>query len=323
MTLRIRHSLLVLSLLTAACAGTSAATRAADSASLSIGEAERIIGAYRDRQPPRTPVIGSLDEVLEVLRLDQIDQFPAAVRFTAAHSDEPRAAVLQAQVHLAWGEAQRMLATLLSRETAHLREQTLDLERRAQAGTLPDRDRAVLERLRRTVAGLAEVSDGLERESTQHLAEGLQLAQKLIATLPSDYHGYRLAADYDRLRQDWVGFDAMMSKIEQLHPDSTGYVFLRGVEALERYGERGRAKRFLREALARDPKFARAQVQLLFLRGSIDSAFDEYEKLRAMSPNHQVVTWLGPQLALQHEESLAYKRRRASRDESLLMGGTR
>jgi hypothetical protein len=319
MTRLVRHSLLAVLSLTAACAGTSAATRAAETASLSADDVDRIVAAYRDRREAPSQQLRSLDDVLEVLRRDQVDQFPEAVRFTAERSAEPRAAVLQAQLELSWGEAQRILIDLLGRSTTHLRQRALELEHKTQSGKLPPQELGTLARLRRSVEELGEVSEGLGRESTQHLADGFQLAQKLMVQLPNDYHGYRLAADYYRLAGDWPGFDDMMTKIAQLHPQSTGYLFLRGMEAVERYGDRGKAKRFLHQALAQDPHFARAQVQLLFLRGSIESAFVEYQALRAISPGHQLVTWLGPELERRHNEALAYKERRASREETQLL----
>jgi hypothetical protein len=111
---------------------------------------------------------------------------------------------------------------------------------------------------------------------------------------------------------DWAGFDQAMARLEALHPQSNGYLFLRGMEQLARYHDRGRAKSFFQRALARDPKFARAEVQLLLARGGIDDEYHDYRRLKAASPEHQLVVWLGPFIERQHADRVADGWRRES-----------
>jgi hypothetical protein len=280
----------LVALVLSGCALTPAAMRAADAASISDGDADRVVAAYRNPAPPdprRAP--RSLDGVTAALHRDRIADFPAAYRYTAEHRAEPGALALGARLQLAWGEDQRILAAILAREIHGVSEQAR--------------------------AEIAGVRDALEREGDRHIAEGMGLARELIASAPADYHGFRAAADYYRIVGDWPRFDAAMVRIEALHQQSGGYPLLGGQEQLARYHDRKRAAELFRLAMARDPKSARAAVEQLLARGSIRSAYDDYLKLKAISPDHQVVVWLGPLIERQHLDWVDSAARRGAVDE--------
>ncbi|HZS38918.1 MAG TPA: hypothetical protein VFF06_18925 [Polyangia bacterium] len=282
----------VVFVLLSGCAATPAAMRAADSASLTQADADRVAAEYRRRvepDPRRAP--RSLDDVVEALRRDRLADFPAAYGFTVEHAGDPGALALGAQLQLAWGEDQLIVAEILAHE----------VERS------PERVRAEI----------GDVRGALARDARGHLDLGMQLAREIIAASPADYHGYRVAADYDRIVGDWAGFDRDLARLEALDPQSNGYLFLRGMEQLSRRHDRRRAESFFRKALARDPKFARAEVQLLLARGGIDAEYDDYRRLKAVSPEHQIVEWLGPFIERQHTERAADDWRRESFERDL------
>ncbi len=130
----------------------------------------------------------------------------------------------------------------------------------------------------------------------------MQLAQAVIDAAPSDYEGYRVAADYYHQREAWAKFDEMVKKLEALNPSSNGLVFLRAEAARDRDHDPAAANRLFKEALTRDAKFARAQVALLVLQPDLAGAHAELQHLKAINPSHQVVVWVGPTLEREYAD---------------------
>ena len=279
--------------LAAACASAPArqecpAPRA--EAGLSLEEARAVVAEFESKHakgdagsPLRQPK--SLDDALEILKLDELDLFPAGVSY-ALSQPGPEAKALAAQIELAWGEAELTLAEVFDQAAASLRGAT-SAELRARFDT------------NRVVA------DALTRLAAEHTADGARHAREIIASAPADYKGYRVAADYYRMRERWGEFDETVAKLTALNPASNGLVFLRGVSALYRDGDAPRADRFFREALAKDPMFVRAQVQLMRAQPGSEARYAEYLKLKALNPHHQIVVWAGPTLEKAHQARLA------------------
>jgi hypothetical protein len=283
------------------CASSSAVNRSASRADLSVDDAETIADAYRRRHelraanpnPLKDPK--SLDDVLEVLRLDEIDLFPGAVKYATAEGS-PRGKALAAQILIAWGDGQHLLGQLLDRAGHDLEGSRAHLERKQAAGKLDAAEQARLERVRKSIADLEGVERALRLVGNKHIADGMKLAEQVISAAPSDYEGYRVAADFYHLREDWAQFATMEKKIETLKPDSNGLTFLKAEAARDRDHDNSEAKRLLKEAIQRDPKFTRAQVNLLVLQSDLNGAYTEYERLKNINPNHQIVQWMGPVL---------------------------
>lgn len=271
---------------------------AARTVSLTLDEAKALVADFEARQARESDGSGlrepkSLDDVLEILKRDQLDLFPAGVAFAAKTPDDPKAAALQAQIELSWGEALQILGEVFADVTGQLRQTAHDLEIQAASGELSDKQQQRLEGLRETLSKNDGISDALSRLAAEHVGIAARLAKEIIAKSPSDYHGYRVAADYYRLRGDWANFDEMMKKLEAANPGSNGLVFLRGTSALTRDGDAAAATRFLRQALENDPKFTRAQALLVLSRSGVRDTYAEYQKLRALNPHHQIVVWVG------------------------------
>ena len=257
----------------------------APAAGLSLQEAQSIVHEFESRHlqkdasapPPAAPQ--SLDDVLEILRSDELDRFPAGVAF-AAQQPGPEARALAAQIELAWGEAELTLSQAFT--------QTATALQKALRTAPPGNDlRARLETNR-------VVADALARLAAEHTADGARHAREVIAAAPDNYQGYRVAADYYRMRERWEDFDAAVAKLTALNPGSNGLVFLRGVAALDRDGDAPSAAKFFREALAKDPKFVRAQAQLMRAQPGLAGRHAELLKLKALNPRHQLVVWAGP-----------------------------
>lgn len=267
---------------------------------LSVEQAESIIREARaalaqpDAQNPlRQPK--SLDDVLAILRSDQIDLFAAGVAF-AEKDASPKAKVLQAQLEIAWGENQRIVAQLLDGLSGELREEVLELREAEAAGKLAPADAERAQRLEAMVAQEAPLVAALSKLAPMHLGKGRVLAEAMVSQAPADYEGYRVLADYARIRGEWEKFDSLLKEVQTRHPTSTGLLFLQGIGIAERSRDFKAASDYMRQALAKEPRFARAQVQLFLFAEGLDAKMAEFEKLRATSPQHQLVVLVGPAL---------------------------
>jgi hypothetical protein len=283
------------------CASGTAVTRSADKADLNLEEAERIVETYHRRHEIREASANplkeprSLDDVMAVLRSDEILLFPGAVKFASAEGS-PRGKALAAQLLVAWGDAQLLLAELLARATLDLEQTRAKLDKESAEGKLSEADKPRLERARQTLTDIEGVERALRRVGQRHINDGATQAQALIAAAPNDYEGYRVAADYYHVTEDWQRFDQMVKEIERRHPQSVGLLFLRAEAARDRDKDPGTAAKLFKEALDRDPKFARAQAALLLLAPDLSSAHAELQSLSKINPDHQLVRWVGPTL---------------------------
>ena len=241
--------------------------------------------------PPR-----SVDEVVEILRLDEINRFPDAVAFIAGQKDV-RARALQGQLELTWAEGLSLLSEMNQNLAGRLRELTALSETKAAADGLSGEEFKQLAELRAAVIETQQTAKVLEAAAAEHLARGLEIASQVIKANPDNYLGYRVAADSYRLQRDWKAFDRMLAKVEKTNAGSNGLLFLKGVAAAQRDRDGAAAVKFLSAALQKDPKFARAQAHLVLIAPSLTEARDELEKLEAISPRHPFVVWTAATMA--------------------------
>lgn len=265
---------------------------------MSKEEAHRVVAALtRDREGNGTqdvrPDPQSLDDVLGVLKTDQIDLFPQGVAFAQAQKSL-EAQALSAQIELAWAEANVVLADILWEDAARLRPVVRGLEVQKATGAISAEEQNHLLEHRKAIREQSRTAEALIVLASEHAARGAKIARGVIDSNPDNYLGYRVAADYYRLRQDWANFKKMIEQIEATNPDSNGLLFLRGVAAVEFDDDLGQAIGHFRQALERDPKFTRAQAQLVLNQDSVRAQFDEYQILKKLNPRHQIVRWAGP-----------------------------
>lgn len=251
--------------------------------------------------PLRTPK--SLDDVLEILKRDQFDLFPAGVAFATTQGG-PQADALQGQIELAWSDSQLILSQLYARSALNLRNALSAM--RARGAAESEKADAQKEAVaRRTIAVSEHVAEALAVMAAEHAGAGGRLAKAVIARNPEDYQGYRVAADYYRMRQDWAAFDLQVKKIQATNPDSNGLVFLQAAALVQRDGNTAEGVAWFRKALEKDPHFTRAQVQILMAQTDPVEAYKEFQKLKEMNPKHQVVIWAGEAITAAYNAHLA------------------
>ena len=284
---------------------------------MTVEEAEKVVAQARAQlsandaaNPLRNPK--TMDDLLAILQSDQIDLFAGGVKLAKSMSDR-KAAVIAAQMELAWGENERIVAQIVDLFATDLREERRELEEAEAAGKLTPEEKKRLELLQNLAGNSQNLIDALSRLSPIHIAEGAKMAAELVKNAPEGYEGYRILADYYRIRGDWANFDAMLKEVESRHPQSTGLLFLKGISAAERTGDLAGGTKLLQEAIAKDPKFSRAQAQIVFMAQGLTAKYAEYQKLKAMNPSHQIVVLAGPVI----EQVYAVREKRQNRVRKL------
>ena len=151
--------------------------------------------------------------------------------------------------------------------------------------------------------------DALSRLAPVHVREGALIAEALVKSAPSDYEGYRVMADYYRMRGDWPAFDTMIKEVEQRHPTSTGLLYLKAISDAERKGDTEGAIKGMKAALAKQPNFVAAQAQVVFMTTGFVAKFEEFRKLQSMNAHHPLVEIAAPIFEAVAELREARKRR--------------
>ena len=281
------------------CSGSKEETRSsANSAPMTAAEARQLVAgleAEQARLDASDPLMDpkSLEDVVTILKRDNLHLFSRGVAF-ADKDKSPQAQQLVAQIELARGDAHLIMAHIFDDAAARLGHSIRTIRTRGVFFLPSPQEREQLEQMEKTAALCHRMSSALATLAYDHLTSGAKRAQALVDANPSDYHGYRVAADYFRLRHDWAKFGEMVSGIEKTNPQSNGLMFQRGAAALQRDNKPEEAAQLLRQALEKDPEFTRAQVFVLMSRSDPVETYHEYEKLKAISPAHQVVVWAGP-----------------------------
>ncbi len=262
---------------------------------LSLAEANAVVAELEQRQRDnlggdRLLNPSNLDDVFSILRSDNIGLFGAGVQLAATLTEQHglQAMALHGQSELAWGEAQLVLAELLENMATQVADTVAELESLEEDSLSPD-DRARRDNLRSSIESNERAAQALVRIASEHIAKGSAVADRIIELYPDNYLGYRIAADFYRLNMDWNHFRVMIDKIRERNPDSNGLRFQLGLAAKQFDNDLPTARGFLGEALANDPKFTRARVQLMLAQSSVQGLYDRFQDMTKSNPQHQIV----------------------------------
>lgn len=263
-----------------------------------------VLAAFAKKHPlsaPDDPLRhpSTLADVDAILHLDQIDLFAPAIAL-ARKQPGPDALVLRAQLEIAYSEAMLVVANVIEGSADGLEEVTRTLRFRAESGPTSAEEKAKREEVEATFREARSVSWALRELAADHARDGATDAQLILASKEKTYRGYRVAADYHRLRGDWDEFAADLEILARDNPTSTGLLFLRGIAA-QAEGEPVTALELYRKALAKDPKFVRAQAHIVLMQTNPERAHAELARLAELNPRHQLITYAGPFIEAAHK----------------------
>lgn len=200
------------------------------------------------------------------------------------------------QLHLAWSEALSTLAVVHRRVREAYEPKINEVRARVLSDPFNDSDLQFLQNLLRRYDELEALSQALDHEAVLMMQQAASGIRYITSTYSTSYLVHRVAADYYRMTGDWEGFDRATSEVERLNPASVGLIFARAHEALGRYGEIDKARTLLKQALLRDPEFARARVQQMLLEPNFGRFERELIEFARYRPTHQLVVWIEPLL---------------------------
>jgi hypothetical protein len=311
-----RVGILLLALALSACASNKSATndgstigKGVDVETMRPPEAAQVVREFQDAYglppvaPPGTPVT-SMAQVLEIIQQDRLPEFEKARRFAAGRQGS-EALTLRAYLDLSYAGALMTAAWILEEER---RQDMTELRQLQQARPLedPDGSKADKERaaqLNSKSADLRKVIRALRVLSEEPLRSGSDLAEQAIRQDPKSQLAYLANANYFRLRGQWLEFDRMMRYAEDGPLDPPVKTYLRGMEAFERYVDPQRCEKLLKEVVAKNPDFVRAQANLVLVDEGTEAKYEELQRLKAISPNHLVVRLAGPMIEEEYQTS--------------------
>ena len=254
--------------------------------------------------PPSTPV-ASMAQVLEIIRGDRLPEFEEARHFAAGRQG-PEALTLRAYLDLSYAGALMTAAWILDEQRARtlteLRQVTVDRPLEG-SDTNQKENQARAVKLRSKTADLRKVVRALRVLSEEPLRSGSDLAEQAIRQDPTAQLAYYANANYFRLRGHWLEYDRMMRYGKHGPDDPPIRLYLRAMEAFERYVDPVRCEELLKETLAKRPEFVRAQANLVLVDQGVEAKHAELQALKKLSPTHLVVRLAGPSIEQEFKTS--------------------
>jgi len=308
-------------LLLSGCGGSEHSADSPSATSMSPTEARAFIAqVLRERGIPidTTPVT-SLEQLLDALALDQVGRFSSAEQLVAGKPGI-EALALHASIELAWSDDLVSFARILE-ELGKRAEFEVRRLRTKRESSLPltDAETKALEQGEKNVAFDAQAKLALEVLAAERLSIASGIVDQTLRQFPKHPATYRGAAYFSLLSREWPNFDAAMSWFVEGEAKDESLVYLRGFESLKRRRSPAQATALFQEALRLNPKFVRAQAKLVLSASDIDTRHAEFEKLRALAPQHPLVSLLGPSITSDYELSSSFRQARAARDAPALV----
>jgi hypothetical protein len=297
------------------CAGSANSADAASTSSMSSSDAQAFIADVQKQRgvPAQQAPVNSIDELLEVLASDQVQRFSDAERLVAGKPGVD-ATALHATIELAWSDDFSTLALILGELKKRADVEVTRLETKRDSGSaLSDAERKDLEQNEKNAEFDANAKAALEVLAQDHLRAAGQVVAEAKRQFPKDPLTYRVLAYYALLSSDWLTFDAAIGWLKDSEAKDAGLIYLRALESLSRFAVRKDAAKLLRNALQINPKMARAQAKLMLVEDGIDAKYAEFERLKALVPQHPVVWIAGPSIASDYELSSSFRKAQAAR----------
>ena len=304
-------AVLLLSLALSACAGGTPAADSPSGARMTPAEAREYLAEVQaERGAKPGAAVGSMDELFQVVEGDQINRFEQATRLVAGKPGVD-AQTLHATIELLWSDAYSTVALLAENLGELSRVEAERLTRLRDSGReLSGDESQALERAQKSVAFHAKARDALDVLAVDHLRSTVTLVNELLGAAPEDPRTYRVAALYYLLSGDWQHYDSAMTWLKPSEATDAGVQYLRGMEALKRNNLRHEATAFFKEALHLNPKLVRAQAKLVLAEETIDAKYAELEALKAVAPQHPIVSIAGPSITSEYEMAIAVRKAR-------------
>jgi len=302
-------------LLLSGCGGRQSSADSPSASAMSPTDARAFIAQIqRDRgMAIDTTPVTTMDQLLQALAQDEIGRFGSAEQLVAGKPGID-ALTIHASIELAWSDDfitfARILEQLAKRADFEIKRLRTKGEESSPLSAL---EAKALEQNEKNASFDEKAKLALEVLAAEHLRTASSIVDQALRQFPKDPLTYRVAAYLSLLSREWPNFDAAMSWFVETEQKDAGLVYLRGFEALKRRRVPQQATLLFREALRLNPSMVRAQAKLVLSEDGIDATYAEFEKLRALAPEHPMVSLLGPSITSDYELSSSFRRARAAR----------
>lgn len=306
-------ALLLLAL--ASCAGSAHSADSPSAPSMSPKDASSFIAeVQRERGIPlnRAPV-SNMDELLQVLADDEVGRFESATQLVAGKPGI-EALTLHATIELAWSDDFTTFARILGelKKRADFEIKRLNTKRELSEA-LSEAEAKNLEQNQKNSAFDAKAKLAMEVLAGEHLKIAGGVVDQALRQFPKELMTYRVAAYLSLLSREWPNFDAAMAWFVDTETKDAGLVYLRALEALNRRRVPKQATLLFHESLRLNPKMVRAQAKLVLSEDGIDATYGEFENLRAVAPQHPMISILGPSIMSDYELTSSFRQAQAAR----------
>jgi hypothetical protein len=275
-----------------------------------------IAKVQKERGVPEGAPVTNMDELLDVIQGDDTRRFESAARFVDGKPGID-ALVIHATVELVWSDALSTVGRIVEEQRKRADANQARLTQQRDAGRkLDEQQEKELEQAKKDVSFDTKAKTALDVLAKDHLQVAGDVVNEALRQFPDDGRTYRVAAYYYLLAGDWPHFDVAMTWLKKDEKTEARLQYLRGMESLTRYEIQKDANAYFREALKLDPKLVRAQAKLVLTETGIEAIHGELEALRALAPQHPVVTIAGPAITSEYDTATAFTRARDARAPS-------
>lgn len=259
---------------------------------------------------PRQPDPTSLPQIVEILFADETSRFDGALRFLEGKQGGD-ILTLRALLELSWSDGFTTVSDVLYELNRRSGIEVRRLKERKAAEELTQSEAEMLATLEARIESADRARIACEVLAAEHLAAAAPLASEAVKQgKPGVVQPLTALAFYYLQSNKWLEYDEVMESVRAAERNTVMVQYLNAMESLRRFTLREQARDELRQALALTPKFVRAQAKLVLLQDDVDTAYTEFQKLKAMSPGHPVLFLVGDLIVDEYEASRALSRAR-------------
>lgn len=254
---------------------------------------------------PKQPDPTSLPQVVEILLSDQTSRFEGALRFLEGKQGG-EILTLRALLELSWSDGYTTVSDVLFELNRRSGLEVKRLSEREAAGELTSSEEQMLATLEARIEAADQARIACEVLAAEHLKAAAPLASEAVKQgKPGFTQPLTALAFYYLLSGKWLEYDEVMQSVREAERNTVMVSYLNAMESLQRFTLREQARDELKQALAAQPLFIRAQAKLVLLQDDPASAYTEFTKLKTASPGHPVLALVGKLIVDEYEASQA------------------
>jgi hypothetical protein len=311
----LRHALLALSALAAACSSHGAGKPSeTPTEALTMEQAQAIVDAeaksHGVQAQAQAPAPTSLAEVMTILRHDESARFTKTRDYLSGLPGVD-ALILRATLEMLWADGQLTVAALAQEHAIRSDAEASALKESLRAQPNDAALKARADKATQTVERERRLERALHRLADPHYEAALSLAHEVERQNPERAEGYSVLANLLRLRREWNDFEIYVRRADEREPGRADILYARALEQAERLSDRAGGRAKLEALLTQHADLARARAQLLLLQDDAEARYQQLEALKRLNPQHALVLLEGHQIEAEYRTAMELRAARA------------